>query len=422
MPSGHDAAPEATPYFFLSYAHRAGAAPGDEYRRNLLIHRFRADLGQAVQRCAREGADAADAEGAEDDDDWSEHVAPALASCGAFVALYSDEYFSSEHCGKEWGVFADRLEADRGERGSRTEAIIPVLWQPVAEDALPDCARDVQPPPDDLGAAYGRYGLNYLLRHLPECHGEYEEILLRLARRITEVAERRAPKRTESSVGYPELKDAFQRPGDRAWRHPRMRILIAALTRKRLYGADPEMYGDQPTDWKPFVPRDHRTVAELVRPLIESMGFRGPVEALDRDTELGGDATSAAPTLLVIDAWAMQDESLRERLRDFDSRADRTWWIRPVVLLNRANPVSGLRAPELEARLTATLERCRSRYRSAAPRVLDGLGTARDLVSELPDVIRDLERRYFAELSPNRPEPGAARRPRFRIPDPERRR
>jgi FxsC-like protein len=426
MSSAHDATSEATPYFFLSYAHRAGLGPDDEFRRDRLVGRFREDLAEAVRALVRGSAAAAEPVGRDtsaDDDTPPGRVSRALARCGSFVALYSNEYFSSEHCGKEWRAFANRIEADRMLRRGRAQAIIPVLWQPVSDDALPACARELRAPRLELGPAYSKYGLNYLLRHLPEYRGEYEAVVLRLARRIMDVVEHEAPARATRSVEFVGLDDAFRRPGDPAVPIPHMKILIAAPSAARLpRGADPALYGPRPRDWRPFLPGFDRPIADVAVGFAESRGLRGLVEDFEHSAELRPGAVPSAPTLLIIDAWAAQDPPLRRVLGEFDGRADTKSWIRPMVVWNRDNPSNRLHAADLDARLTIVLERCRGRYRSCAPRVLDGLETVDDFVGELPDVVREAERRYFAELSHDRPSiPAGAQppgRPRFRGPGP----
>jgi FxsC-like protein len=427
MPIGHDATTEGTPYFFLSYARGAGLEPADEFRRDRLVRRFRENLAEAVLALVRGGAAAADpvapgpARAA--DDPRPGRVSRALARCGSFVALYSDDYFSSEQCGREWEAFANRIAADRTPRGGRAQAIIPVLWQPVSDDALPACARDLRAPRLELGPAYGRYGLSYLLRHLPEHRGEYEAVVLRLARRIVDVLEHEAPARAERPVELAGLDDAFHRPGDPAAPTPHLRILIAAPSGPSLpRGADPRLYGPRPRDWRPFVPDFGRPIADVAVGFAQSRGLRGLVEDFEHCAELGPGVAPRAPALLIIDAWAAHDPPLRRALDDFDGRAHTKPWIRPMVVWSRGNPANRLHAADLDARLNATLERSRGRYRSAAPRVLDGIGTVEDFIDELPDVVREAERRYFAGLSHDRPSPSAGAqppgRPRFRGPGP----
>ena len=105
MPSGHEAAAEATPYFFLSHAHSRGLAPTDEFRRNRLVKRFQENLREAVREAARSGSGSLLAEMVESEmplgDRWAERTSHGLARCRSFVALYSNEYFSTEHRSEE---------------------------------------------------------------------------------------------------------------------------------------------------------------------------------------------------------------------------------------------------------------------------------------------------------------------------------
>jgi len=427
MPSGHDAAADASPYYFLSYAPSQGFTPADEYRRDRLVKRFQEDLRQAVRELARAGSGSLVAGAVESEipvtGRWPERVAAGLARCHAFVALYSNEYFSSEHCGREWRAFAGRLDTDQILRGRRPDAIVPVQWQPVSDDALPLCARDLPGGPLDLGATYRRYGLSYLLRHMPEHRAEYENAVLLLARRIVEIGQRGGPVQLERHPDYPYLEDAFRRPGDPTNQRPRIRIVIAAPCNPRLpRGADAEMYGDRPTQWRPFLPDYPLEIALTAKRLAESMDFQAFVEILEHSQEVRSGTTPSAPTLLIIDPWAAQDPALQQRLSRFDTGSHLKLWIRPVVVWNRGHPSNKINEVDLESRLYATLSHCRRRYRPDSPQVLDGLETVQEFITELPAVIRKAERLFFSEMARERSEfaqpEELPRRPRFRGPGP----
>lgn len=427
MPSGQDAAADASPYYFLSYAPSHGFTPADEFRRDRLVKRFQDDLKDAVRELARSGSGSLVAGAVESElpsgGRWSERVAHGLARCRVFVALYSDQYFSSEHCGREWRAFANRLDTDQILRGRRPDAIIPVRWQPVPDESLPDCARELPVAHLDLGPTYRRFGLNYLLRHMPEHRAEYETAVLTLARRIVQVGERDTPVQAERHPDYRQQQDAFHRPGDQPNQRPRIRIVIAAPCNPRLpRGADPEMYGDRPTQWRPYLPEFAGEIAQTAKRLAESMDFQAFVEILEHSQELRSGTTPSAPTLLIIDPWAAQDPALQQRLSRFDGGSHLKLWIRPVVAWNRAHPSSKINEVDLESRLYATLSHCRRRYRPDSPQVLDGLETVQDLINELPAVIRKAERLFFSEIARERSDLAQAeelpRRPRFRGPGP----
>jgi len=424
MTSGRESTAETSPYFFLSHAGGRGLTPPPGLRRNRFVQRFQRDLGEQVLlaahigggRTAGSGGPAVDA-----DDQESERVFRELARCRTFVALYSEEYFSDRHCGRQWQAFAERLDVDEILRGRRAEAVIPVLWQPVPEDAMPRCARALRPATAGLGPAYLRHGLVYLLRHLTEYRAEYDSAVTALARRIVQAAEHASPAPTRPR-DHRTVSDAFHRPGDPASRRPRVRIVVAAPCRPQLpAGAEPEMYGTGALDWKPYAPEYSGEIARAAERLAESMDFEAVVESAEDGPEFEADAPASAPVLLIIDPWAAQVPSLRRILRSFDEDSPGAPWVRPVVAWNRGHPANRAHERELETRIHAVLERCRRR-RPDTPKALDGLETAREFIRELPSVIREAERFFLAEvgrrLSARPNPPTSAPRPRFHGPIP----
>ena len=424
MPNRRATAAEAAPYFFLSHAVRQGVTPTEEFRRDRLVQRFHQDLEESVRELVNDRGRAIAAVDSEFpvDGRWSERVSRGLARCRVFVPLYSDEYFSSEHCGREWQAFANRLGSDAVLPGRRPEAVVPVLWQPMREDALPESARRTRRSWADAGPTYLRYGLSYLIRHLPEHRDEYDRVLLQAARRIVDAAENGSPTTAEQYPDYQSLADAFQSRDDPSHR-ARIRIVIAAPTLPQLpRGADAAMYGQQPTDWKPYLPDHPGAIAMTARRVAESMDFQTVVEILERSEELRSGTAPSAPTLLIIDPWAAQVPALQRRLNSFDSGSHLKLWVRPVVAWNREHPSAKDYAAYLDDRLQVTLPQCRRRYRPDAPQVLDGLETMHEFLGQLPTVIRTAERRYFSEIGrelSERTEPAEQpRRPRFSGPGP----
>jgi FxsC-like protein len=424
MLSGYEPTTEPDPYFFLSYAHSHGLTYVDEFRGDSLVKRFHDDLRERVRGLARDTGTAVVS--AVDSDIpigglWPERISQGLARCRSFVALYSNEYFSSEHCGREWKTFATRLDTDHAMRGRRPEAIIPVLWQPVRDDAMPKCAKSLQYSRLDLTATYRAKGLNYLLRHMLEYRDEYEQVVVHLATQVVYVAENGYPSPLGRSFDYRDMEDAFQQAGDPVVPRPRMRIVVAAPSRARLpRGCEADMYGDKPLHWRPFLPDFEGEIAVVAQRLAESMDFQTFVEVLEHSSELRAGTAPSAPTILIIDPWAAQVPALQERLSKFDNSSRAKLWIRPVVVWNRSHPASTQNEVDLESRLFNTLPRCRKRYRPDSPQVLDGLQTVQDFIREMPTVIRLAERLFFSEIARSRPDATEElpRRPRFSAPGP----
>ena len=75
------------------------------------------------------------------EDDWRAGLPEALASSRVLVPLYSDRYFQSEACGKEWDAFA--RPANGSARGTQAPAIVPVMWGQMRPDSIHQAARTV---------------------------------------------------------------------------------------------------------------------------------------------------------------------------------------------------------------------------------------------------------------------------------------
>ena len=94
-----------------------------------------------------------------------ERLSDALATCRVFVPLYSQRYFKSEHCGKEWFAFDRRRLNHQAGNARPVEAIVPVLWIPVRPDAcFPEAARSVQFNSAGLGPLYAEHGFYGIMK------------------------------------------------------------------------------------------------------------------------------------------------------------------------------------------------------------------------------------------------------------------
>ncbi|HEU5354759.1 MAG TPA: TIR-like protein FxsC [Actinocrinis sp.] len=425
MPSRPEGGSEASrPYFFLSYAHSRVVEPQERFVRDELVGRFANDLANAVlERASHPRAivpasvDTQMPLGAH----WRTHLAKALATCRTFVALYSAEYFDSPDCGMEWSAFADRISRDYVLYEDEREAFVPVLWLPVRDEAMPSSVKGIQYLHADLGLEYHRHGLRYLMTHR-ELRGQYEHAVEFFANRVIRVAENHAPSPTIPPPLYQELRNAFttQEPAESTDR-PKVRIVVAAPRISRLPdGCDPDVYGVEAYHWRPYLPDYEGEIAQTAKRLAESLHYRAFIESAERSRELIPITEATAPTILLVDPWAVQQPILQQRLSAFDRHTADKGWIRLVILWNRANPNALANEAGLETMLERTLARTRARCRRETPRAADGLDSVEDLITDLPPVIWAAERRYLdlAETYP-RNEPGSQplrERLSFRVP------
>jgi hypothetical protein len=120
---------------------------------------------------------------------WSPEMFGAAATCQVFVPLISMPLLQSEWCAREWYAFAQRPVLNRTlGRPDNETAIVPVLWSPVEDAALPEVLRAVQIfepeglPDPSVAVNYQREGL-YGLRMLG-MDDAYRAVVWRLALRV----------------------------------------------------------------------------------------------------------------------------------------------------------------------------------------------------------------------------------------------
>jgi hypothetical protein len=167
-------------YFFLSYAHGDRA---DDQR----VEDFFTELSVEIR--ALTGDDQDEVVGFHDfhnlraGDAWPEELIKELCTSWTFVPLLSPRYIRSEFCGKEWAVFAQRVDAYKAETGRPAPSIIPVFWIPTS---LPPALTHIHQRDPSFGAAYQTHGLRHLMRL--ERDREATAFVAALAKRILEVA------------------------------------------------------------------------------------------------------------------------------------------------------------------------------------------------------------------------------------------
>ncbi|GAA2377284.1 hypothetical protein GCM10010404_36780 [Nonomuraea africana] len=271
-----------SPYFFLSYKRNDVS--------DLWVARFFKHLSDDVRVVAN-----AEQPGFMDKQvpaggSWPAHVSQALSSCRVFVPVYSMGYFDSEHCGKEWGAFSRRC-------GPGSEAILPVLWAPLYDTPVPECAGILNYEHAAFGREYVTGGI-YGIMKLRRFREAYKEGVWWLARRIIEVG------RTVD-VPYQAIPDYRDQPNAFATAEPRRPYHITVVAPRA--GALPEgrqaaYYGHTPLDWNPFA--GPVTLADAVAEVVRQQGLRPVVGTLDQHNGESG--------VVLLDPWALADKGIRD--------------------------------------------------------------------------------------------------------------
>jgi hypothetical protein len=180
-----------TPWFFLSYS----SADDDEKE---CIVAFYRDLVNEVRRKGglKGAADCAvgflDCLCLEVGTLWWPDIAKSAQTARTMVCLYSPNYFESEYCLRELGIFGSRLAGyeNAADPAKRPHRVLPVLWEKpdTLPAVLPGGVGRIQNNHQSLGGEYAKEGLLFLKKTNRE--GEYKTFLDRFATKV--VAEARA--------------------------------------------------------------------------------------------------------------------------------------------------------------------------------------------------------------------------------------
>jgi FxsC-like protein len=311
------------PYFFLSYAR------GDD---DLYVQQFFRDLSAEVRSYAGLGADwevgFLDTHSIEVGATWSQQLTNALATCQTFIALISPRYLVSEACGREWAIFADRVQAaaSRSE-DDRPAALLPVLWLPPRR--APQAVAALRYVSATHPEAYERSGLRQLLR-LQRHRRDYLEFVSVLAQQIVQTAER-SPLAPAAVPPFEHVTSAFHNgptgaaiPVDAAPPGPQfVHFVVAAPTRGEAAELrdDTSFYGEHPEDWAPYRPVLAQPIAAFAQDIASRRSFASTVSDA---AELGERIEEALRrneiVVMLVDAWAPRLDHQRRALIECDNR------------------------------------------------------------------------------------------------------
>jgi hypothetical protein len=182
----------AAPYFYLSYARgsdAAGQAPDADVQR--FFRMLCTHLGQLAPDVVSDEHPSPDemlpGYLVGDPSAGRLGMLEALSSCRIFVPVLTADYFDKEGSREEWENFQRRDEMRRARHPFGISAIVPVLWNGIADLGLPAWATgDVQLTEATLGREYVQLGIDGLrAKNGPA----YRKTGFRIAQEINGVAE-----------------------------------------------------------------------------------------------------------------------------------------------------------------------------------------------------------------------------------------
>jgi len=311
--------PPAIDYrFFLSYSRRDAKEQG--HKENAWFARFRENLIRDVAREAKLPAHVPedqvgfyDRQGIDLGDPWRTALVDGLQQSRVLVCLYSQNYFASEYCGKEFEVFL-RRQAENPGVGAK--AIIPVLWDAPTKlpEPLPDCLAEAQFTHKSLGDTYAEKGLFHLLRMQKEV--EYQAFLEAIAEKITKAGAVVLP--PAKNLGpLDKVVSAFHRTTTAAAAagSPTPKGVKAALM-VYVAGADTDYtrrtnrsaYGAESYEWQPYRPDSEEIVGAVAPNVVSSRGLFPavlPVTA-DLSTKLQEAEDKNTMVMILVDPWTVE--------------------------------------------------------------------------------------------------------------------
>jgi FxsC-like protein len=390
-------------YFFLSYASTPPPRRDSGQDADFVVDKFFSDLYQAVDE--RRGLSELDI-GFCDRSlpvglDREARVRSALGRAEVLVPLYSPRYFKSISAGREWTVFFRRLLAQNVADPGRH--VVPVSWIPLPPGYKYPTGVDV--PAEHLAiGGYAEDGLQTMY-NLSRHRAVYQRVVAAVAASVVEIAERHrvGPGPTvvvaDRELDFPQDSDG-----------PAFAIVVAAPDAQSAHSVRRAVYGQTPSQWRPFGSREELSLAEDAAAIAARFGFIGRVSSLGDK----GDSFEEAPGVLLIDPWLAVSAEGRARIAGAVNRLPQ--WALPIFVTDESDTVS-MRLGRPLADLAAELARGAAPQGEAAQRAADVVTTLEDFYEIFPSLVTEAARRYlrYGRVYPEPRTPSA--RPRIMGPD-----
>lgn len=382
------------PYFFLSYAHTPKHDQNDRNDPDRWVHKFFGDVCQNI-------LDITNAHPAEvgfiDRNNraggiWPVELARALATCRVFVPLYSERYFGSEHCGKEWFAFSRRELNQRARLPSTGSAILPALWSRVKPDLLPDVTKDLQYVHPNFGGTYADEGFYGIIK-LDRFGREYRRLAYRFAQLIVEVAEETQLEPAEPAK-YSLLQSSFGSPDQTPGAAPGMQITLLALDTSTALpaGRSGDYYGRTSRAWRPYHPDYSQPLADYATALAERCGCMPVVGSYDEHHRVWmANGHPIPPGLCLIDPWAAISARHLEQLRHLDELES---WVSVLVPWNQHDAELAAAEQVLRQALRQSLGRKMDSVPHGCQLAVDGIPSLPEFGELMPEMAMTMLRRF----------------------------
>jgi len=326
----------SVPWFFLSYSRVD--SEGTPY-----VSKFYKDLVNEVRRLAAlRGAKDSDvgffdASAIKTGSSWREQLSNTLNTCRVLVCLYSQGYFNSEYCGREFHLFRSRIDDYIGvspEHTPRPQLILPILWDPPdwLPAPLPYAVSEIQYSDAELGESYAREGLYVLIKSF-KFDSDYQEFLVKFARRIVQAGRADVLRPLSRFPDISEVPNALQEkphlssveatPLDKnAFLRVAQFVYVAGNGAELMEVRDNvASYAEQGgREWRPYHPDAPKPIGILSQGVATMEGLQYETYPVSEDLieKLRAAEAANSVVVIVVDPWSIQVKPYRERMLDFD--------------------------------------------------------------------------------------------------------
>jgi FxsC-like protein len=398
--------------FFLSYTR----ANNDAF-----LKKFFDELSQSIRDSRGLGQTAEvgffDQRDLELGEQWDAAIVDALQTSKVFLAITSPGYFKSEYCGKEWGLFRQRLTASV--KQPLPPLIKPIVWIPSRIDTLSTAVTAGQLAFGDPQAVQNRRGFKFLLKNLQEHQATFNHLIDSLAQEICDAADAHELPALNPVPSLRSARSEFISSGvgrvPLAPTGPKHVRFVYVAADPHAFGAArvPDPYVDAGgADWKPFYPDDKTRIHRLVQNFVSTDDLDFTSEEIRFSDNLLAEVDDAWAkrqiVVLIVDGWTVHwGQQYRTILSQLDRRLDYHWCV--MVPRNDADQDAAAVRAQIDNAISTTFDRHANFARNPLF-YRDNIRTSSELKRQLSDVLTRLKEEIKKRAEVTKPMPAGPSR------------
>jgi FxsC-like protein len=259
---------------------------------------------------------------------WKSRLSHALQVSKVLVPIWSENYFRSEYCCKEYYAFKSRCDAHPRPDDRHLNLIRPILWVRPESFSVPVECGSFQSSTAALGEDYRANGLRYFVQQVARYGSDFQDFLLAFTQALQDAKNAcELPVRPEpfDLAALPATFDhsvlTHEAPEARSTNRVYFIFVAgAASTMKGVRGDDAAAYGASSHQWKPFYPASDEEIGLIAQRV--ALGERLvssplPVRAGLVEHLASGDLLNDVVVILA-DPWSFKIDLHRQAMQAYD--------------------------------------------------------------------------------------------------------